>query len=76
MDSRPYGTYKSMTGDWDYGDFTLSIDRVQSDPYAPPSHLRASAKPATMGLPDEALASSAARLATADFLVRSFETAL
>lgn len=76
MDSRPYGTYKSMTGDWDYGDFTLSIDRVQSDPYAPPSHLRASAKPATMGLPDEALASSAARLATADFLVRSFETAI
>lgn len=76
LDGRPYGSYKSVTGDWDYGDFSLAIDRVQSDPYAPPSALRASAKPDHMGLPAEALASREARLATADFLARSFADAI
>jgi len=41
MDGRPYGAYRSLAGTWDYGDFTVAIDRVQSDPYAPPSVLRA-----------------------------------
>lgn len=76
FDGRPYGTYKSMIGDWDYGDFTLAIDRVQSDPYAPPSAIRAIATPKTMGLPAEALASGRARLAAADFLARSIEIAI
>ena len=72
MDGRPYGAYRSLAGTWDYGDFTVAIDRVQSDPYAPPSVLRAWATPSGMGLPDEALASSQARLAAADYLARIF----
>ncbi|PID97818.1 MAG: isopentenyl-diphosphate delta-isomerase [Actinobacteria bacterium] len=76
LDGRPYGAYNSLLGDWDYGDFSLSIDRIQADPYAPPSSLRVSSKPKTMGLPDECLATTDSRLATADFLVRSFEQAI
>ncbi|WP_022869013.1 ABC-ATPase domain-containing protein, partial [Schaalia vaccimaxillae] len=76
MDGRPYGTYKSVVGDWNYGDFSLAIDRVQADPYAPPSSIRATTTPKAMGLPDEALKDGATRLAAADFLVRSFETAI
>ena len=72
MDGRPYGAYRSLAGTWDYGDFTVAIDRVQSDPYAPPSVLRAWTTPSGMGLPDEALASSQARLAAADYLARIF----
>ncbi|RRR26469.1 isopentenyl-diphosphate delta-isomerase [Schaalia georgiae] len=72
MDGRPYGAYRSLAGTWDYGDFTIAIDRVQSDPYAPPSVLRAWTTPSGMGLPDEALASSQARLAAADYLARVF----
>lgn len=76
LDGRSYGSYKSVIGDWDYGDFSLSIDRIQSDPYAPPSSIRATAKPDRMGLPPEALANGQARLATADFLARAFEAAI
>ena len=36
-DGHPYGFYKNALGAWDYGDFTLAIDHVQADPYAPPS---------------------------------------
>lgn len=76
LDGRPYGGYKSIIGDWDYGDFALAIDRVQSDPYAPPSTIRAIADPKTMGLPAEALADGRARLAAADFLARAFDAAI
>lgn len=76
LDGRSYGSYKSVTGDWDYGDFTLAVDRVQSDPYAPPSSLRARATPRRMGLPDDVLTTSDQRLATADFLVRAFGAAI
>ena len=75
-DGRPYGFYKNALGAWDYGDFTLAIDHVQADPYAPPSSLRAWARPEAMGLPDAALASSDARLAAADFIARSFDEAI
>ena len=75
-DGRPYGFYKNALGAWDYGDFTLAIDHVQADPYAPPSSLRAWARPEAMGLPEAALASSDARLAAADFIARSFDEAI
>ena len=76
LDGRSYGGYKSVIGDWDYGDFSLAIDHIQADPFAPPSNMRAIATPEAMGLPPEALASADARLATADFLVRSFNDAI
>ncbi|MDO4260302.1 MAG: ABC-ATPase domain-containing protein [Actinomycetaceae bacterium] len=76
LDNRTYGAYKSAIGDWDYGDFRLAIDYVQADPYAPPSSVRAITTPAKMGLPSRALASTDARLATADHLVRVFEESI
>ena len=75
-DGRPYGFYKKVAGAWDYGDFTLAIDHVQADPFAPPTALRAYATPLAMGLPEEALASPDARLAAADFLARAFDEAI
>ena len=75
-DGRPYGFYKNTIGAWDYGDFTLAIDHVQADPYAPPSSLRAWARPEAMGLPEAALASPDARLAAADFIARAFDEAI
>lgn len=76
LDGRPYGGYKSIIGDWDYGDFSLAIDHVQSDPYAPPSAIRAICTPEAMGLPAQALASGRSRLAAADFLARSVAAAI
>lgn len=76
LDGRTYGAFKSVIGDWDYGDFSLGIDRVQPDPYAPPSSVHVSARPDTMGIPRDCLSTAEQRLATADFLIRSFFAAV
>lgn len=72
LDGRNYGSYKSVIGDYDYGDFNVHIDRVQSDPYAPPSQLRTTADPKQMGIPDDLLDTPDKCLAVADFLARDF----
>ena len=73
LDGRNYGSYKSLIGDWDFGAFSLAIDRVQADPYAPPSSLRATAQPEKVGLPVELIATTDQRVAVADFLNRAFD---
>ena len=40
IDRRGYGAYKDLHGSYDLGGFTLFIDRVQRDPFAPPSLVR------------------------------------
>lgn len=68
MDGASYGRYKSLKGDWDFGDFTLTVQRVQADPFAPPSRLRILRPDA--GIPESAYADPVRRRATADFLGR------
>ncbi|MGF1470700.1 MAG: ABC-ATPase domain-containing protein [Rubrobacteraceae bacterium] len=40
IDRKGYGAYKDLRGSHDFGDFTLYLDRVQRDPFAPPSLIR------------------------------------
>ena len=68
MDGASYGRYKSLKGDWDFGDFTLTVQRVQADPFAPPSRVRIFRPDA--GIPSDAYADPVRRRATADFLSR------
>ncbi|WP_017572051.1 ABC-ATPase domain-containing protein [Nocardiopsis halotolerans] len=68
MDGASYGRYKSLKGDWDFGDFTLTVQRVQSDPFAPPSRVRVLV-PDT-GIPKSAWGDPVRRRATADYLGR------
>ncbi len=70
MAGASYGRYKSLRGDWDFGDFTLSIDKVQSDPFAPPSRISVRVPADTVALPDHAWRSPVRRRATADYLIR------
>ncbi len=44
IDRKGYGAYKDLAGSFEFGDFTLLIDRVQRDPFAPPSLIRARTK--------------------------------
>ncbi|MGO1591067.1 MAG: ABC-ATPase domain-containing protein [Ancrocorticia sp.] len=74
LDGRNYGSYKSLIGDWDYGPFTLAIDRVQADPFAPPSSCRVTATPEAMGIPADLIVGGDGRVGVADFLNRAFET--
>ncbi|MBB4932577.1 putative ABC-class ATPase [Lipingzhangella halophila] len=70
MSGSSYGRYKSLKGEWDFGDFTLSIDRVQSDPFAPPSRISVRVPAAVAAMPEHAWRSPVRRRATADYLVR------
>lgn len=72
IDGNPYGAYKRTIGQWDYGNYQVVIDRVQADPYAPPSSVRIVTTPQAMGLPDEVLQTRDQRLAVGDFLNRAF----
>ncbi|MBB6121524.1 ABC-ATPase domain-containing protein [Nocardiopsis algeriensis] len=68
MDGESYGRYKSLRGDWDFGDFTLTVERVQADPFAPPSRVRITV--ADLGVPESAWGDPVRRRATADHLCR------
>ena len=39
IDHRSYPAYKELRGQYDFGDYILSIDHVQGDPFAAPSRL-------------------------------------
>ncbi|AGF73568.1 ABC-ATPase domain-containing protein [Corynebacterium halotolerans] len=75
LDGAGYGAYKSLRGSHDLGrGLTLDIDRVQSDPFAPPSLVRVtvprSALPVDAGLLD------ASPVAAADHLTRRVASAI
>lgn len=44
IDRKGYGAYADLSGSFEFDGFTLFIDRVQRDPFAPPSRIRARTK--------------------------------
>ena len=71
IDRKGYGAYRDLSGTHDLGHFVLSMDRVQRDPFAPPSLIRIRTKvnpfdPTLFG-------NSVRRVAFEDFLTRSVE---
>ena len=74
IDRRGYGSYKDLRGTYDLGSFSLFIDHVQRDPFAPPSLLRVRTEENRFD-PD-LLASSVRRVAFEDFLTRAVEAAI
>jgi predicted ABC-class ATPase len=74
IDRKGYGAYKDLQSSYDLEEFTLFIDRVQRDPFAPPSLVRVRTRkncfdPKLFGNPLR-------RVAFEDFLTRSVERAL
>jgi predicted ABC-class ATPase len=71
IDRKGYGAYKDLSGSHDFGSFTLFVDRVQRDPFAPPSLIRARTRENTF---DPTLFENPVRrVACEDFLTRSVE---
>ncbi|QVQ52029.1 ABC-ATPase domain-containing protein [Spiractinospora alimapuensis] len=70
MDGGPYGRYKSLVGDWDFGEFTVSVDKVQADPFAPPTRISVWVPADVAELPVDAWRTPVRRRATADYLIR------
>ena len=53
IDHRGYPGYKGLRGSYQFGDFILSIDHVQGDPFASPSHLSVIVDGSKAGFPKE-----------------------
>ena len=74
IDHKGYGAYKDLSGTYDLGSFSLFIDRVQRDPFAPPSLIRVRTKENTF---DPGLFENAVRrVAFEDFLARAVDAAI
>ena len=74
IDRKGYGAYADLRGFYDLGPFTLFVDRVQRDPFAPPSLVRVRTK--GNGFDAALFGNRVRRVAFEDFLTRAVEGAL
>ena len=74
IDRKGYGAYKDLQGSYDLREFDLFVDRVQRDPFAPPSLVRVRTKDNRFDL--DLSENPVRRVAFEDFLTRSVEKAL
>jgi len=70
LDRRGYPAYKGLRGAYDFGDFALSIDHVQGDPFAAPSKVSAWIDHRDAGFARELFETPWRRVAFEDRLVR------
>jgi predicted ABC-class ATPase len=74
IDRKGYGAYRDLSGPHDFDSFTLFVDRVQRDPFAPPSLIRIRTQDNSF---DPTLFEKPVRrVAFEDFLTRSVEKAI
>lgn len=76
VDRRGYPGYKGLRGRYDFGDFELSIDHVQGDPFAAPSKVSVWVDHRRAGFPATCYDAPHKRIAFEDYLVRRFGEAL
>lgn len=72
IDHRGYPAYKDLRGEYEFGDYVLSIDHVQGDPFASPSRLSVHVPMAKAGFPREYVGEKEKRITFQDHLTRLF----
>nr|HDM59289.1 ATPase [Bacillota bacterium] len=75
IDRSGYKSYKSLAGRYKFEDYVLIFDKVQSDPFAPPSRLRVQVPQQVAGFPQALFSTPTRRVALEDFLTRQFGSA-
>ena len=73
INRKSYPAYKSLKGIYQFPDYLLSIDHVQGDPFASPSHVSIYVSRKRAAFPEFCFSSSPARIAVQDLLTRKFE---
>ncbi len=73
---KSYPAYKSLRGYYSFGDFVLSVDHVQGDPFAAPSSLHVELPMAKAGFPGTYFEKRHTRTALEDLILRRFSAAL
>ncbi|PWI58963.1 ABC-ATPase domain-containing protein [Sulfoacidibacillus thermotolerans] len=76
LEGKSYGGYRDLKGIFDLGPYILTIDRVQSDPFAPPSRVRAFVDADLLRLDEAILTDLDRRIAVEDFLTRRLSAVL
>ena len=72
IDHKSYPAYKSLKGTYRFPAYTLSIDHVQGDPFASPSHISVQVPLKRAGFPQFCLESALTRITLSDYLTRQF----
>ena len=73
IDGRPYPAYRDLEHtDFEMGRFTLRVDGVQADPFAPPSRCHVRVPLPLAGFPADCLQPKVREVALRDFLTRQF----
>ena len=75
LDGAGYGAYKQLGGSWRLPGAQVLVDRVQSDPYAPPSLVRVRVAHDVARIPPALIDTEPKRVASGDFLTRAFRRA-
>jgi len=70
IDGRGYKAYKSIEGKYSFKEFTLYIDHVQQDPFAPPSRIRVQIPQKKAKFPQELYYPKIRNIALVDYLTR------
>ena len=72
IDHRGYPAYKELKGQYNFGDYVLSIDHVQGDPFASPSRLSVRVQKDKAGFPTDYYDTPEKRITLQDHLTRLF----
>lgn len=72
IDRKSYPAYKDTKGSYDFGDYVLSIDHVQGDPFAAPSDISVCVEGRKSAFPKESYDTKEKRTALEDHLLRNF----
>ncbi len=72
IDHKSYPLYKQTKGSYEFKDHILTIDHVQGDPFASPSHVTISLSGNKAAFPGEYYSSRHRRIALQDYLTRLF----
>lgn len=70
---KSYPAYKSLRGAYQFHRYILSIDHVQGDPFASPSHISVRISRKDAAFPEEYLKNTLVKTTLADYLTRQFE---
>ena len=76
LDGRGYKAYRDIEGAWQFSDFRLFVDRVQSDPFAAPSKLRVRVDFDVAELPEHVRSNRVREIASVSWLARAFRRAI
>jgi len=76
IDAKGYKSYKEIEGEYLFGEYTLFIDHVQGDPFAPPSRVRVRVGQDIAGFPADTYTHRSREIALRDFITRRFHEAI